>query len=99
MKLIDELLALRALAEPPEDWCQGRMWKPITHAAPRCLVGHMLIATHLKFQDAEGALKAELPPGFSQGRCNPLVDFNDTHTHSEVLAVIDKAIATARRRR
>ena len=95
MKLIDELLALRALAEPPEDWCQGRMWKPITHAAPRCLVGHMLIATNLKLQDVEQALEAELSP-YQMGFNNPLQAFNDRHTHAEVLALIDKAIAKTR---
>lgn len=91
----DQLQAVRAVIEKPENWTQGMAARiadgtPTYSADPRatcwCLVG--------------AAFKCDID-GIEF--CLPLIElvgdnlatFNDTHTHSEVLALLDSAIERA----
>lgn len=85
------LMRARTLIETPDRWSQGseRWWG--YHGGPMCLRGATGracndIAVNVSvLADAESVLRSKA--GME------LWEYNDTHTHSEVLALIDAGIA------
>lgn len=110
-QLVDDLKAARKLIEEPKGWTQGQFARdsegfPMLPHSPiavcfcsigatlRATMGHTprSAATPGQRQRHIGAL--DLLRGFLPAHSD-IVTFNDTHTHEEVLAVFDKAIAAA----
>jgi hypothetical protein len=87
----DVLVEARRLIEDPEDWCQQyQMGESIcaVHAIQKACV----LSPHVREVDAIRAL------GCGMGLLQPGLGFveghwNDTHSHAEVLAAFDRAIA------
>lgn len=89
------LIAAKALIDTPEKWNQGAYHEGGFHGFDRhCTLG-AIMATSPNFdeQDAMGeALRQQLTPAQSRlGHC--IATFNDTHTHPQVMALFDHAIA------
>jgi hypothetical protein len=92
MTTLDILIAARQLIDTPEKWAQGDeallQGRTCAGLAINRTGGYALPQT----ADAYQAVKRA-------ARCtgvNGLVRFNDTHSHAEVLAAFDKAIAAER---
>ena len=95
-------LTIALVIEKPEHWTQGVSARdtdgePVrvndTTAVCWCLVGaaDKVMAPDLLWNsEVYGALVQAVPAGFKN-----LSDFNDNHTHAEVLAAVDKAIKEA----
>lgn len=100
----ETLRAARKLIEKPENWCQwqyamnadgDRVFVMADDATRWCLSGAMQRVCgsfNGRGRPAYQALLDVVDTG-SSGRAIP--HFNDTHTHPEVLAVLDRAIAEA----
>lgn len=89
------LTAARALIAEPERWTQGAYARdaagvPVDDSAETaicwCASGALF-----KFSSLPGADRARSAVASIVG---PIPDFNDHHTHAEVLAAFDKAIAS-----
>lgn len=108
MSTLDILVGARALIASPENWTQGRLAEtadgkfvfpkePI--AARFCALGATVHVRggHLNL-DVLARLDAEVPAEFcGLSRDTEKVSlFNDTHSHAEVLALFDRAIAAER---
>lgn len=91
------LIAAKALIDTPEKWCQNDLAldKNKNHVCPespaavqRCLVGALCaVDPHYDYWS-----ECKVALGFS-GNPTAMVDFNNTHTHAEVMAKFDEAIA------
>lgn len=92
MSVVSELLEVRDLISDPAHWCQGQFAKDCTglhinsrdpRACQWCLEGALLKchASHTTFNAIYAATDG-----------SP-VQYNDTHTHAEVVAVVDRVIA------
>lgn len=97
------LTAARALIEKPENWCQGayaltanraREVSPLDeYANCFCMIGACSRALQQEVdlvEDEHAAYKA-LRKAVRKTPC----EYNDSHTHAEVLKVFDRAIAAA----
>ncbi len=93
------LIAARAKIEKPENWCQGAMWCSAdghpncrrVEATQFCALGALFVVGihNDTVLSAKDALQAQAPD-------TPIVRFNDTRDHSDVLMLFDRAIeATA----
>lgn len=94
MNTLDKLRKVRAVIEQPEHWCQGNyaVSKYGTEAPPQAedAVKWCLLGAQLRVDvDCIPALVKTL-------KANKCVDsiaaYNDSHTHAEVLSLLDKAI-------
>lgn len=96
--LRDDLIAARALIDTPEKWCKGR-WKDSTgrHCAFGALVATLTPISGPEVDNGDerkhaciSALDAHAPSG-------GFIDFNDhpDTTHPEIMALFDRAIASA----
>ena len=91
MTTLDILKAARKRIEDPERWCQGYL----RGGDKWCAIG----AVYEEADEAESGFAAICDvlaahaglDGAAEGR---LAEWNDTHTHAEVLALFDRAIAT-----
>jgi hypothetical protein len=83
----DVLVAARKLIEKPENWVQGVYRVSCEYGMAYCADGALNAVSPGNPEGAYTALKAAMksPVG--------VVYFNDHHTHAEVLAAFDKAIA------
>lgn len=100
MTVVEILKAARARIATPEHWCQGKMavdaeGNSVPVASPDavrwCALGALYAvgARGREDQDAYAALLKQVHPmAFA-----PLSTFNNTHSHSEVVAIFDRAIA------
>jgi hypothetical protein len=77
------LEARNGLADP-EKWIQGHFGK----GQRKCWAGHLVKAGATV---GEGLNRIALKLGFQD--CSKMVQFNDAHTHAEVLARIDQGIS------
>jgi hypothetical protein len=82
LKLV--LTARNSLADP-EKWIQGHVRKD----QRKCWAGHLLKAGA---QVGEELNRIALKLGFKN--CSEMVQFNDAHTHAEVLARVDEGISS-----
>lgn len=90
------LIAARAKISDPTHWLKGALAtddlgndvQPC-HASKFCMIG-AVVASQDNYYDreSENFLRAQIDGGF-------LDTFNDSHTHAEVLALFDTAIAAA----
>lgn len=98
MSLIREILVdARKAIEDPEHWTQGACARDAQgnevdetsrFAASWCAVG----ATYKALRAARQDMATQLIDALSRA-CNASIsEYNDTHTHEEVLAMFDKAI-------
>jgi hypothetical protein len=99
MTALDKLRAARDLISDPERWTQGtiaRDWtgKQTTADAVDAFCWCAIGALEKVASNAQPfrALRWAMPSGYRS-----IVSFNDTHTHAEVLALFDKAIAELER--
>lgn len=105
---LETLIAARAVIERPENWCQGYAamtsgGRPAFADNPKavrfCALGAIgrVLGRGIGLRTDPGvlALVAACPcaPDYSVAIVAP---FNNTHTHPEVLALFDRAIATER---
>ena len=86
---LDVLLAARKLIERPENWCQRPSDE--THFCAMGALGKIAEGSDLLWM-AQDALYGALPAGRETGIAN----FNDTHSHTEVIALFDRAIDAER---
>lgn len=97
MTMLEALHELRDRIE--SGWTQGAMARrgdtPCGAADPRatswCLLGAMSVSPGFPDKSIGVALRKEI-----DGQFMSLGSFNDSHTKEEVLALIDRAIATAK---
>ena len=93
----DDLIAARKLIERPESWGQGDgdAGVKMPPRGKRCAANAVSESTVGEgFKSALRPLFALLPPSPTPQRpIGALVEFNDTHTHPEVLDLFDRAIA------
>jgi len=91
------LKAARQLIEKREDWWDGK-----APQSPRLLCAVQALSTaRIQYQSRGGlagwfvldALFAALPPGAMTGGDCDIARYNDTHSHEDVLALFDRAIA------
>jgi hypothetical protein len=87
----DVLVAARALIENPEDWRKGayRTRDADGHVLARCACGALQDASRPKRAGQSSAAYQALKAAMGGDVC----EWNDDHTHAEVLAAFDKAIA------
>ncbi len=78
---LELVLAARNWLADPDKWIQGRFGK----GRRKCWAGHLLKA------GARDLDRIAVRLGFSG--CPEMVEFNDGHTHAEVLARVDEGIA------
>src|SRR6185295_2785626 len=99
---LEILIASRSLIAHPDNWCRGveardakgnEVAPEEEDAVARCAVGALGAITRWSelYPRAVSVLTSYLPCGFSS-----IIDFNDASTHSEVLALFDRAIAAQR---
>jgi hypothetical protein len=96
MNTVEILKAARAKIEKEENWCQGAYARDaddndVDDKSPRacrwCAWGALNVIENVMFSDVGYNALVEYCSGQGVG------GFNDTHTHAEVLALFDKAIA------
>lgn len=80
------LMEARKLIASPDHWCQGSY---NTKGGRRCAVGALAAIDGGDIDQSYELLLAEMGGGAVSA-------FNDTHTHEEVIAAFDRAIAAAR---
>ncbi len=94
-----DLIAAKALIDAPEKWCQGTTSKSYPDGSiGRCAFGALVAVNYRRednrlFRGAYNALLGEIPS--SATMATSVERFNDTHTHAEVMALWDRAIARA----
>ena len=106
MKPSEVLRAARAKIEKAENWTQEEYGRDaqglpadVRVACALCSIGAVLaVCDEVRSAPETRAINLlrEQTPGYSE--CwvyDPLVKFNDTHTHAEVLALFDRAISAA----
>jgi len=109
MKPSEVLRAARAKIEKAENWTQGEYGRDargrvadVMVACSRCSVGAVFaVCAEVRSAPETRAwnLLREQVPGYSESWVyDPVVAFNDTHSHVEVLALFDRAIAAAEAR-
>jgi len=103
MTTAEYLREMRKLIEKPENWCQGEYARDAngnrvhdgSGAATRwCALGSYwkVRYSHPEFETTPLNLLAKAA---TQRGVQGVADFNDSHTHEEVLALFDEAIAEA----
>lgn len=95
-QLADDLRAAKALIDTPEKWGKGDGLRGPSKPK-RCAIHAVAHGVDLGREDAMvDALTAALPEGW-QGGLLPIAEYNDdpSTTHADVLALFDRAIATA----
>ena len=80
---LEVVLKARNSLSDPEKWIQGHLGK----GQRKCLAGHLLNAGA---RIGDGLNRIAVKLGFTG--CSEMVEFNDTHTHAEVLARVDDGI-------
>lgn len=91
MSVHDDLRALRTLLERPEHWKSGYGSDPLGR---HCLISGIRVVAPLRRRYEVGDTLVEAVGCRDSAEPWAAVgEFNDSHTHAEVLAVIDKAIA------
>ncbi len=80
---LEVVLKARNSLSDPEKWIQGHLGK----GQRKCLAGHLLNAGAL-IGDGLNCIAVKL--GFKG--CAQMVEFNDMHSHAEVLARVDEGI-------
>ena len=91
MQVKEALIAARRLIEKEEDWCQEALRKFEHGRVQRCAAG----AIDAVFEDMETNDAAYAALRQAMDNCNLISEFNDNHSHEEVLAAFDRAIAAA----
>lgn len=90
--MVRDLLRLRALLSDPKVWAHGKAYEP--PAEPQfCLLSG---AGHI---EARSNIERALCQVLGTEDEDAIWVFNDTHTHAEVLALIDTALSRARQER
>lgn len=102
---LDILVAARAMIEKPENWCQHYValdanGKPVDsndrRAVRHCAAGALWAIA--SFAYPKGACDALNAAAGTPNQLSGFVEFNNTHTHPEVLALFDRAIAAEKRK-
>lgn len=92
MTIKSDLIAARKLIEKEENWCQGYSKRAASNGGyAYCAAGAISSATAPSYAGNTAAYNHIWP--YNSG--GVLSGFNDTHTHAEVLALFDRAIAAA----
>jgi len=94
------LKAARQLIEKREDWWDGSERQSSALGLGICALQAVSVA-RIQYQSRGGlagwfvldALFAALPPGAMAGGDCDIARYNDTHSHEDVLALFDRAIA------
>lgn len=84
MSVKADLIAARKLIEKPENWTQGEYRGHENGMVTYCLVGAIHYVNENYFDCAYEAMQKFMDMS--------LENFNDTHTHAEVLELLDRAI-------
>lgn len=96
MNVIDVLERARAIIADPKDWCRGDFHRD----GARCAMGAIMVAAPMTRVRGDklflGAMIALQDTVCAMSKCRNIATFNDSHTHSDVLAAFDRAIAVER---
>lgn len=93
------LIAARQKITPPQCWTQGAASRDAT--GKQAMIGDVAVSWCLIGAVREVSYSGELDSAddaiamMREAAQGSVADFNDTHTHQEVLALFDKAIAEA----
>lgn len=107
MNVLDTLIAARKVIERPEDWNQHSVHYTHEGHTTRCSRGAILQIIGPETSEEEElpfaeALVPHMPFGgqlggaYSEDAIGHLCEWNNSHTHAEVLAAFDQAIEAAR---
>lgn len=89
----DILLAARKLIENEDDWFGGSR-NPVTQTEHCAMLALNAVEPNWdRYAEAITALAAVCAPSKRGGFTEEVVAFNNSHTHAEVLAAFDRAIA------
>lgn len=91
---VEILKAARKLIEKPENWTKGEYYRPTENGYCYCAIGALAEAAGVD-PDGEVPGERELANALGSENLWKVVEFNDSHTHSEVLDLFSKAIAAA----
>jgi hypothetical protein len=98
--VIDHLIAARKLIENEDDWCQHHYVVRKENADKRrCMIQALVeqMPPELQFiSEADTTEYKLLRMAGGLGKNHYLSQYNDTHSHAEVLALFDKAIELAK---
>ena len=90
------LMRVRERLSKPENWCQGTLLETVGGDVRACLLGSIALESGWDGRDGdfdaslESARLAEKRLGYDLH--TGVVIFNDSHSHAEVLALLDMAI-------
>lgn len=91
------LVAARALIESEATWIQGDFARTVDGmpVPPTYATAHLFCALGAVFHvvSQRGSLEESVYQALKNAAGGPVGDFNDSHTHAEVLAAFDKAIS------
>ncbi|AXV15092.1 hypothetical protein CYG48_04885 [Neorhizobium sp. SOG26] len=92
MNTVEILKAARELIADEKNWLQGSLYDRRNGEDCYCAVGALDVVTEMDGDALDRAIEAiqEL-----LGAGNSIVNFNDTHAHSQVIDLFDSAIARA----
>ena len=106
---LDYLVAARAAIAAPENWCQGSTLQRDGGVSSSCAWGAVNLAVKgsatvstTRYDPCMRQLLWALPKGSTykdgdgHGTLAAVITYNNTHTHAEVLALFDRAIARQR---
>ena len=106
MKISDVLIKAKTLIQDPKNWTQGvlardNLYEPVPTTSRNAVcfctygaVGRVLVLENSSQHDeVAGPLKKACAAISGSSR---VAEYNDTHTHPEVLALFDKAIELAK---
>jgi hypothetical protein len=89
MSVLETLIKARALIEKPEMWAGSDSALGLGTNCATTAIGQSY-AAHTAFAVANSL------PTVQQGAFGAVIDFNDTHSHAEVIAAFDRAIEAER---
>lgn len=87
------LLDIREFFSDPAHWRQGYRGFMAPDDAPHCLLTYTADNWHSFVADYLDSFASSEIGESEDGELRPAAKFNDTHTHAEVLAFLDRAIA------
>lgn len=97
MGLRTDLASAKAMIDTPKKWCQGSYHTGGFHGFDQhCMLGAVM-ASDVNFDSRDATREALLRalPKADRRKPHALASFNDEHSHTEIMALFDRAIEVA----
>lgn len=96
MKASETLIRAKAVIKDPKNWTQGTFARNSLGEAAGAISSSAVCFCSLgALKRIEWSSSFHLQLRLNEAACGSIVDYNDTHTHEQVMEVWDKAIAKA----